>query len=188
MMRNVTSSARPPWFFWFMAAYTAFQMIWFGVLAFDFITHPFAPDAQLNSVAYRLFSVLVVVPIALVVSALVVRRAPGNVTGLCLLLWMVTVMGGNLRAGETLLLYNGLLNTGWTGLWLLGIYFPNGRTAFPRLERWIHLLSVLAVVALETLKARLLNVVDETMQPESVSVWLRPTASRDDRRRIEGYE
>lgn len=124
-----------------MVVYTTFQIVWFGILVFDFVRHLWTPDDLMNSVAYRFFIVLVVLPLALVVSGLVLRRARGNVVGLCLLLWCVTIMGESLSADSPLQPYNGYINTGWTGLWLLGLFFPNGRSAFPRAERWIRLLS-----------------------------------------------
>ncbi|MEK9164515.1 MAG: hypothetical protein AAB342_04085, partial [Chloroflexota bacterium] len=39
-------------------------------------------------------------------------------------------------------------------------------------------------VELDKLTARLVEVVEETMQPESVSLWLKPTADRSARRRV----
>ncbi len=148
--RTTAPENKYSWFFWFLAVYTAFQMCWFAVLVFDFLRNPLAPDAQNNSVAYRLFVVLVVVPLALVISTLVLHRARGNVVGLCLLLWSVTIMGGTLPASSPLALYDGVINGGWMGLWLLGIFFPNGRTAFPRAERWIQLLCVACLVTVVT--------------------------------------
>ena len=39
---------------------------------------------------------------------------------------------------------------------------------------------------LDKLMARLVEVVDETMQPESVTLWLKPTQTRPDRSRASG--
>ncbi len=76
---------QPTWFYWFFAGYAALMMIPFGYLVFDFITHPLAPEAAYGSVAYRLLTALVIVPVCLIGSVLVLRRARGNVIGLFLL-------------------------------------------------------------------------------------------------------
>ena len=144
-------SSRASAFFWILAVYTAWHVVWLGVLAFDFVTHPLAPEGQFGSVAFRLSAGLLIVPLALVVSALVIRRSPGNVVGLCLLLWATTIMGTLVRPDSPLARYDGLVNTGWTGLWLLGLYFPNGRPAFSRFKRPIEILSALAILIIAEL-------------------------------------
>jgi hypothetical protein len=141
-------TTKPSWFFGFMAVYATLQMLWFCVLAWDFITHPFAPDIQFKSVGLRLFTGAVVTPLAIIVSVPVLRRAPGNITGLCLILWLASIMGSILRADSSLVIYDTAFNTGWSGVFLLGLFFPDGRSAFPRAERWITGLAVVFVVSL----------------------------------------
>ena len=129
-----------------MVAYTLPHLVWMGVCLLDFIRHPLAPDPVFGSVAYRLFIVLGLTPLSLAVSFLVLRRTPGNVTGLCLLLWSALNLGRAVPAGSPIYILNGAFNTGWTGLWLLALYFPNGRASPLRFERWIRLLSVFTIV------------------------------------------
>jgi len=142
-----TSTTRYSWFFWLIAIYTMLHMVLFIIFFFDFITHPLAPEYQYQSVGLRLFMGIVIVPLALIVSVLVLRRTPGNITGLCLLLWLTTIMGDTMRPDSPLIIYNGL-NVGWSGLWLLGLFFPNGRSAFPHAERWIQGLVVWLITGL----------------------------------------
>jgi hypothetical protein len=129
----------------FMAGYTLLHLAWMAVLMVDFISRLLAPDPTFGSVAYRFFLVLVITPLALIVSILVFRRTPGNVTGLCLLLWGVTLLGTSVPVDSPIYLHNIAFNTGWTGLWLLALYFPNGRASPLRFERWIRLLSIVTV-------------------------------------------
>jgi hypothetical protein len=149
-MTLIGPSVRPGWFFVLLAAYTALELAWLGWLAADFVTHPWAPDYLFGSAAYRLFLGLVLVPATVIVALLVLRRTPGNVTGLCLLLASVLIMGATLRVGSPLAPYNGTLNTGWMGLWLLPLYFPDGLPQPRRFGQWIRVLSALCLVSSET--------------------------------------
>jgi hypothetical protein len=112
----------------------------------DFFMHPLDPHPLYQFVLYRPVLALLVAPAALIITVLVLRRAPGNVNGLFLLLGVALIVSGSLRATSPLRVCDGALNTGWTGIWLLGLYFPNGHTAFPRAERWIHLLCALFIL------------------------------------------
>jgi hypothetical protein len=147
-MNRARRSNGPGWFYWFMALYTTVHVVWLGLMAFDFITHPVAPDPQFGSAIYRLLLGVVILPLGLVISALVIRRSPGNVVGLCLLLWLTLVMAQFLRAESWFAPYAASLVTGWTGIWLLGVFFPNGRAAFPRFERPIQILSALGILTI----------------------------------------
>ena len=142
-----SKAQRTSWFFRFIAAFTLPQVIWFVFLAGDFITHPFAPEPQFNSVAFRLMIVLVIVPVALWVSVLVLRRVPGNVCGLFLVQWAILVMGTSLRPDSPLQAYNSALSVGWVGAWLLPLYFPDGRAAPRWLSFLIHIVSATFVFA-----------------------------------------
>jgi hypothetical protein len=145
-MNNVERPLTRSWFFYFMAVYTGLEMIWFGVLVFDFVTHPVAPDIRTGSVAFRLLLGLGIVPLALIVTGMVLRRASSNVTGLFLLQMTVIIMAGTLRQGSPLIVYDQQLNFGWLGIWLLPLFFPNGRAAPVQLERWGRLLGVTMVI------------------------------------------
>jgi hypothetical protein len=116
-------------------------------LMFDFLTHPLAPDPLSQTIALRWVLAVGLVPIALVVAVLVMRRAPGNVVGLCLLLQSVLIMGGTQRADSPLAPYTSALNTAWSGLWLLGLYFPDGRPQPARIGRLIRVVSALSVLS-----------------------------------------
>ena len=140
-MRQCTTQLQPAWFFWFFAGYTALTMIAFAYLAFDFVTHPFAPEASLGSVGYRLFTGLVIVPLGLIVSVLVLRRTRRNVTGLFLLIWTVQIMATTLRLDSPV--SSQLFRFTFIGLWLLPLYFPDGQPVPARFARWIRLHAVL---------------------------------------------
>ena len=134
--------ARPDWFFRLLAVYTGLHLAWGLCLLFDFVTHPLAQGTVLRWVL-----AVGLVPIALVVSVLVLRRAPGNISGLCLLLHCVLVMSATLRADSPLGPYNAALNTAWSGLWLLGLYFPDGRPQPARIGWLVQGLSALSVIS-----------------------------------------
>lgn len=134
--------ASPAWFFRLVAVYTAASLGWLGLLAFDFARQPWAPDPAFHSVALRWLIAVGVVPAGLALAGLILRRSPGNINGLALLLWTVVVMGGTLRADSPLVPYSLALSPGAAGPWLLGLYFPDGR-AFP--ERWGRSLRGLSV-------------------------------------------
>lgn len=127
------------WFYWFMAGLTATQLPFFLMVLLDFVRHPLAPDYSSESVSYRLFTALVIAPVAVVIALLVIRRAPRNVTGLFLLLWATIMIGETLRQ-EALVLQS--LSIGWVGLWFLPLFFPDGRAYPRRLEPHIRALCV----------------------------------------------
>jgi hypothetical protein len=138
---------RPGWFYGLLAVYTGLHLVWGVALLLDFVTHPLAPDPLSQTVLLRWLLALGLAPVGLVVAILVVRRAPGNISGLCLLLHVVVVLGGTLRPGSPLEPYNAALNTAWSGLWLLGLFFPDGRPQPARLGGPIRLLSGLSVLS-----------------------------------------
>jgi hypothetical protein len=140
-------ATRPDWFYRLVAAYTGLHLVWLVFLVFDFITHPLAPDPLSQTVAFRWLLGFGVLPATLIVSLLVLRRAPGNVTGLFLLLLSVLPMGTALRAGSPLQPYMAVLNTGWSGLWLLGLFFPDGKPQPARLGGPIRVLSALSLLS-----------------------------------------
>ena len=107
--------SKPDWFYWFMVAYTLPHLVWMGVCLFEFIRRPLAPDPLSGTVAYRLFIVFGLTPLSLAVSFLVLRRTPGNVTGLCLLLWSALNLGRVVPADSPIYMLNRAFNTGWTG-------------------------------------------------------------------------
>jgi hypothetical protein len=137
------------WFYWALAAYTGLQVLWEAATAVDFVLHPWAPGVlDETSPLMRLLTALVVAPLTAAIALLVLRRSRGNVVGLCLLLWSTSLMAGTLRLDSPLLPHNAL-NTGWKGLWLLPLFFPDGQPYPRRLRGLIRGLS--AAFALETL-------------------------------------
>ena len=146
-MALTTHRPRPGWFFALMVGFTALELAWLGFLVFDFVTHPLAPEYLFGSATYRLFLGMVLVPATLIVAGLVLRRTPGNVTGLFLLLESVLIMGATLRVGSPLMPYNGVLNTGWSGLWLLPLYVPDGLPQPRRFGRLIQVLSGASLIS-----------------------------------------
>ena len=144
-MKDTRTAFQSHWFFRFFAVLAAAGIIPLAFLYFDFITHPLAPDPNWGSVAYRLFVALALVPAGLAVSLLVLRRAPGNVTGLFLLIYTTSLMYGTLRVDTPfpwLYVFSRLSDQGW---WLLPLYFPDGEAYPTRFRRWIRLHSVLMV-------------------------------------------
>jgi hypothetical protein len=136
----------PRWFFRFFVGYTVIMLVLLGLLYVDFFSHLWAPDPQSGSVAYRLFLGLVLVPAAIVVSLLVLRRTKHNVTGLFLLIYAVLVMHSTLRIDSPLVVLNNLFYNAWIGFWLLPLYFPDG-TAYPRrFQRWVRIYSVVTSI------------------------------------------
>jgi hypothetical protein len=148
----IASLRKTDWFYRFMLLFTGFHLAWGVVLLTDFFSHPFAPDPFLGSTAYRWFIVFGITMLSLTISILVLRRTPGNVTGLCLLLWSVLNLGQAVPVDSPLNIYNGAFNTGWVGLWLLALFFPNGRAYPLRFERWIRWLSVWTVLMIAAWK------------------------------------
>ena len=133
---------RRDWFFRFFATLTAGMMVMLGILYVDFFRYPLAPDPDYGSVAYRLFVALVLVPAGLIIGALVLRRAPGNVTGLFLLMFAMFMMRQwTVRADSPLLAYENFLDNAAIGLFLLPLYFPDGLPYPRRYQRWIRLHS-----------------------------------------------
>ncbi|MBI1258373.1 MAG: hypothetical protein GC204_12955 [Chloroflexi bacterium] len=133
-------SKQPAWFFWFFAVFTVLTMIPFGYLVFDFITHPLAPDIAYGSVAFRLITALLIVPICLIGSVLVLRRAPRNVTGLFLLIWTVYIMVFTVRLDSPV--SEETFNFMVVGVWFLPLFFPDGQPSPQRYGKWVRLLSV----------------------------------------------
>jgi hypothetical protein len=136
----------PVWFFRFFVGYAVIMLVLLGLLYVDFFSHLWAPDPQSGAVAYRLFLGLVLVPAAIVVSLLVLRRTKHNVTGLFLLIYVVLVMHSTLRIDSPLVVLNNLFYNAWIGFWLLPLYFPDG-TAYPRrFQRWVRIYSVVTSI------------------------------------------
>jgi hypothetical protein len=143
----MTSESRPAardWFYWVVAAYTGLQVLWAGAVVVDFVLHPWAPGLDSLAPLPRLLTVLGVMPLAAGIALLVLRRTAGSVVGLCLLMWSMSSMASTLRAGSALVPYNAL-NTGWLGLWLLPLFFPDGRPQPRRLAGLIRMLAALMV-------------------------------------------
>ena len=138
---------RRDWFYLVVAAYTGLHLVLLALQIFDFVTHPLATNAFVQSIAYRWLLAVGVTPLTLTVAVLVLRRAPGNIVGLCLVLMSTVSMGTTLRAGSPLEPILAALGTGWTGLWLLGLYFPDGKPQPARLGGPIRVLSVLSLLA-----------------------------------------
>ncbi len=131
---------QPAWFFWFFVGFTTLTMIPFGYLIVDFITHPLAPDIAYGSVAYRLLTALVIVPVCLIGSVLVLRRAPRNVTGLFLLIWTVYIMVSTVRLNSPV--PTSTFNFMVVGVWMLPLFFPDGQPSPRRYGKWVRLLGV----------------------------------------------
>ncbi len=135
------------WFYWFIAILTATQLPLSALFLLDFVLHPLESDYHLQSNFVRWFSTLVVVPVLVFIALLVIRRAPRNLTGLCLLLWVTIVISTTARQNTNLQILQNL-SFGWVGMWVLPLYFPDGR-AFPRrFESYTRLLCVGLVLSL----------------------------------------
>jgi hypothetical protein len=138
---NMTQPITSKRFFRFVVAFTLLLLGYFAIAVVDFITHPFASSLALPSPFVRGLVALIVVPICIAIAVLVLRRAPWNVCGLFLLQWSTIIMAQTIRTGSGLESYSSL-NLGWVGLWLLFVYFPDGRPYPRRFEKFINFLSV----------------------------------------------
>jgi hypothetical protein len=58
----------------------------------------------------------------------------------------VLIMGSTLPKSSPLLAYNSVLNSGWSGLWLLGLYFPDGQPQPARLGGPIRVLTAVSLL------------------------------------------
>ncbi len=131
---------QPAWFYWFFVGFTILTMIPFGYLIVDFITHPLAPDIAYGSVVFRLLTALVIVPVCLIGSVLVLRRAPRNVIGLFLLNWTAYIMISTVRLDSPV--PTSTFNFMVVGVWALPLFFPDGQPSPPRFGNWMRLLSI----------------------------------------------
>ena len=138
--------ASPLWFFRFFAVYAVYTLVMLGVLYVDFFGHLWAPDTSWNSIAYRLFLGLVLVPAGIAISLLVLRRTHRNVTGLFLLINAVSVMTTSLRVDSPLQVLTNWTNAAGVGIWLLPLYFPDGTVYPQRFRKWIRLHSVFTAI------------------------------------------
>ncbi|MBI1258372.1 MAG: hypothetical protein GC204_12950 [Chloroflexi bacterium] len=136
---------QPAWFFWYYAGYTLLTMLGFAYLAFDFVTHPFAPDYTYGSVAYRLTTALVIAPLSLVISITVLRRRPRNVIGLFLLSWTAVIMMGTLRADSPISV--DVFNYCYQSIWLIPLFFPDGQPFPQRYQRAIRCFAALSTLS-----------------------------------------
>lgn len=87
----------PKWLYRFFAVITIYHGLFAMLLLLDFLTHPFVPDALFGSMELRVVIVTLVVPIALAISILIVRRTTWNVNGLFLLLLLTLIINGTAR-------------------------------------------------------------------------------------------
>jgi hypothetical protein len=135
------------WFYWFIALFTATQLPSSALIVLDFMLHPLAPDYMYQSTVFRLFYMLVIVPVVVFVALLVIRRVPYNVTGLFLLLWVTIIIGSTARDDVNVRMLSGTL-FGWVGIWFLPLYFPDGHAYPRRFDRYIRWLCVGLVLSL----------------------------------------
>jgi hypothetical protein len=135
------------WFYWFIALLTATQLPISALLLIDFVLHLLAPDYIYQSTAFRLFSTLVIAPVVVLVALLVIRRAPNNIVGLFLLLWLTIIIGPTVRDDATIRTISSL-SFGWVVIWFLPLYFPDGHAYPRRFEPYIRLLCVGLVLGL----------------------------------------
>jgi serine phosphatase RsbU (regulator of sigma subunit) len=117
------------WFYWVMAVFTATQLGLSALILGDTLLHPLAAGYY-QPPLFRLFTVLVLAPVMVLLAVFVIRRTPGNVVGLFLLLTVATLIGTTGRRDPTILQIQNLA-FGWVGLFFLPLFFPDGR-AYPR--------------------------------------------------------
>jgi hypothetical protein len=130
MMRERQSTSTPRWFFRLMVIFTATQWIWGSVCAAYVLTDLSNPQ-NIGGVWVKILTLAVVVPIGLAVSIMVLRRTPGNITGLLLLLWLNVVIASFIPRNVPIGAINSALNVSWVSLWMIPTYFPDGRP-FPK--------------------------------------------------------
>ncbi len=113
-----------------------------GLALVDFLLHPLAPDFTFHSTIYRAVAVLLLTPLTLLVGFLIIRRAPGNVVGLLLIVWSGSVAYGSIRAeiGNVpfALFYAFNQIFAWSALFLMFLHFPDGKIYPPGAAPWIY--------------------------------------------------
>jgi len=77
---------------------------------------------------------------------MVLRRNPGDITGFLLLLWATVTVGSFVQRNTTAGIIFTNLNVSWISLWMLPVYFPDGRIFPPRLEKPIKLIQAFMIV------------------------------------------
>ena len=140
-MTAVSVQVRPTFFFRFVQVTTILCLAALVPLLVDFIAHPTAPpDNSSITIITRLLYMLVLMPGTLLMGVLILRRVPGNVIGLFMMIWGVNLAFITMRAGldpvwSVLQTAIGV-GSGWTSLFYIFLYFPNGE-AFPRWARHV---------------------------------------------------
>lgn len=117
-------------------------LILYGVALVDYVLHPLAGDHNFGSPIYRAALMLGIIPLTLLVTFLIIKRTPGNVVGLLLIVWTGTLAYNTLRADLNPQLFAILawydIAFGWSGLLLMLQHFPNGEISPRRVARWVY--------------------------------------------------
>src|SRR5579859_4634446 len=142
-----TPPTRPRnWFYGFLLIVAVYSIAWDALVELDFITHPITQETMFGLWWVRPIIALFIIPFSLVIAWLVIRRAPGNVVGLFLIIWTSTVISGSIRADSPLRDLN--LNFTWPAVTMLPFYFPDGRPSPRRLGWLIDILGALTFISL----------------------------------------
>jgi hypothetical protein len=166
--------ARPLHRFSLLRALVALSLVYLLFLLLDLALHPLAPGIGLSgSVAFRYIMALVVGLGTVVVGALIVRRVPGNVVGLLLIIFGVGAASWSTRAdwgsAERSALAHFTFNIfangiAFASLIMLFLHFPTGQI-YPRWAApWLLLYAGLRVVGVA------LELVTQT--PQGARVWV----------------
>jgi hypothetical protein len=141
---------------YFFRALVLLSMVEFAALAYDLFTHPFATSlASDEPFLFRAISGLAFGPLTMLVAALILWRAPGNVVGGFLALyvmgftgWQFTYASGSPGAVAPAFLifylYWGVI--GFPAFAYLLLNFPTGHIYPPRLAQWMVAFAVIKVM------------------------------------------
>jgi hypothetical protein len=133
------------------------SLLYFAWMMLDLVTHPFSPGNNLPSIPY-LFRWLSAASgtFTVVAAVFIMRRVPGNINGLLLLIWGVGAAGWSLRADFGSPMATGTVQIlfeiyfvcfSFSALDALIIHFPTGRAFPPRLSGWVWWLLLSSAAA-----------------------------------------
>jgi hypothetical protein len=136
-------------FRWSVTFIAGLALLLDGLALADYFLHPLAGDFHFHSALYRAITVLILLPVTLLVAFLIIRRVPGNIVGLFLIMWSGTIAKNSIHAeigaGWYGAFYAYDLMFGWFGLFLMFLHFPNGQIYPRRIARWVYVLFTLFV-------------------------------------------
>lgn len=153
------------------AVYTVVAVIavlWAAVILIDSLLHPLSLDGIVGVPLIRWIILLIIAPLNIVIGVMILRRSPGNVIGLYLLIygasWIATVARVDIESRLALGLNYFIGSAIWYPLITLPLLFPTGWVYPPRFARFgdwsIAIVALIGyAIAFTTPTIQVLNVV-----------------------------